>query len=94
MFSKWIDNTEREKWTHEFHDNRVVPVLEWLAMLAITMVPVVNIIMLVKWAFTSKELMPANKVNLARAFIILLTAMAFAVGIIGSFFLLGWLIGE
>ena len=92
MFSKWIGSNTSEKWNKEFEDNRVVSVLEWIAMLAIIVIPVVNLIMLFKWAFANKEMISANKVNLARAFIILFAVMLFSVALVFGILLLGWLL--
>lgn len=90
MLHKWIEDPESKDWTQECQDNRVVSVREWMAMLAITLIPVLNIIMLLGWAFTDKELTPANKVNWARATILLLIILFITIGIIAGFFLLGW----
>lgn len=90
MFHKWIEDPESKDCMQECQDNRVVSVREWMAMLVITLIPVLNIIMLLGWAFTNKDLIPANKVNWARATIILLTVIFITIGIVASFFFLGW----
>ncbi len=90
MFHKWIEDPESKDCMQECQDNRVLSVREWMAMLVITLIPVLNIIMLLGWAFANKDLIPANKVNWARATIILLTVIFITIGIVASFFFLGW----
>lgn len=90
MLHKWIEDPESKDWTQECQGNRVVSVREWVAMLVITLIPVLNIIMLVGWAFANKDLIPANKVNWARATIILLIILFITIGIVAGLFLLGW----
>lgn len=90
MFRKWIDEPERNRWETDFQDNSVMSVRQWLAVLSLMIVPGVNVVVLFWWAFADKELMPANKVNWARACIILLAMMFLAIAIVGGFLLLGW----
>ncbi len=81
MFRKWIDESHREDWEKKFDNKEVVSVRDWMADLMLMLIPVVNIIMLFVWAFSSKEMTHANKVNWARASIIVLTALVFAVAV-------------
>ncbi len=90
MFRNWINETSREKWESDFFDNSVMSVRQWVATLAVIMIPVVNIVMIFWWAFANKELTPANKVNWARASIIIITVLIIAVAIVAGFLYLGW----
>ena len=90
MFRRWIDESERDRWEKDFQDNSVMSVRQWLAAMAVMIIPGVNVVMLFLWAFASKELMPANKVNWARACVILLAMTVMAIAIVGGFLLMGW----
>ncbi len=90
MFSKWIDEPDRGQWERDFQDNSVVSVRQWLAAMAVMIIPGVNIVMLCYWALADKELMPASKVNWARACVILLAMLILAVALVAGFLLLGW----
>ncbi len=85
MFGKWIDEQEREDWLKDFENNEVVSVREWVATLMLMVVPVVNVVMLFVWAFSNKELTPANKVNWARGSLIVLTALLLSVALVVGF---------
>lgn len=91
FFIKWIDESEFDG-KNDFYDNSVMTVRQWMAVLGVMMVPVVNIVMIFWWAFSNKELTPSNKVNWARASVLLLMAMFIAVVLVGVFLLLGWYI--
>ena len=91
FFRKWIDESEFDG-KNDFYDNSVMSVRQWMATLAIMLIPGVNIIMLLWWAFANKELAPSNKVNWARASIIVLTMILFAIGIVTILFYWGWYI--
>ncbi len=89
MFRKWIDEPEREEWEKDFDNNEVVTVREWMATLMLMLIPVLNIVMLFEWAFSNKELTPANKVNWARGSIIVLTCLLISIAIVAGFYFLG-----
>ena len=90
MFRKWIDEPEQGRWEREFQDNSVMSVRQWLAVMSVMIIPGVNVVMLFLWAFANKELMPANKVNWARACIILLTMTLLAIALVGGLLYMGW----
>ena len=75
MFSKWIDESEFDG-KNDFFDNSVMSVRQWLAVMSVMIIPVVNVVMIFCWAFAEKEITNSNKVNWARASVIALTANA------------------
>ena len=75
-----------------FFDNSVMSVRQWLAVMSVMIIPVVNVVMIFWWAFAEKELTNSNKVNWARASVILLTAFVIAVALLGGILLFGWYI--
>lgn len=77
-----IDKTITHNHDNDSINREVVSVSEWITTLIITLIPVLNIIMLVRWAMTDTGLLPANKVNWARACIIVLSFTLIAGGII------------
>ena len=89
MFSKWIDESEFDG-KNDFFDNSVMSVRQWLAVMSVMIIPVVNVVMIFCWAFAEKELTNSNKVNWARASVILLTAIVIAVSLLGGLLLFGW----
>ncbi len=89
MFSKWIDESEFDG-KNDFFDNSVMSVRQWLAVMSVMIIPVVNVVMIFWWAFAEKELTNSNKVNWARASVILLTACVIAVSLLGGLLLFGW----
>ena len=89
MFSKWIDESEFDG-KNDFFDNSVMSVRQWLAVMSVMIIPVVNVVMIFWWAFAEKELTNSNKVNWARASVILLTAIVMAVSLLGGLLLFGW----
>ena len=89
MFSKWIDESEFDG-KNDFFDNSVMSVRQWLAVMSVMIIPVVNVVMIFWWAFAEKELTNSNKVNWARATVILLTAIVIAVSLLGGLLLFGW----
>ena len=93
MFSKWIDESEFDG-KNDFFDNSVMSVRQWLAVMSVMIIPVVNVVMIFWWAFAEKELTNSNKVNWARASVILLTAFVIAVALLGGILLFGWYIHE
>ena len=89
MFSKWIDESEFDG-KNDFFDNSVMSVRQWLAVMSVMIIPVVNVVMIFCWAFAEKEITNSNKVNWARASVILLTAIVIAVSLLGGLLLFGW----
>ena len=49
MFSKWIDESEFDG-KNDFFDNSVMSVRQWLAVLVVMIIPVVNVVMIFWWA--------------------------------------------
>ena len=89
MFSKWIDESEFDG-KNDFFDNSVMSVRQWLAVMSVMIIPVVNIVMIFCWAFAEKEITNSNKVNWARASVILLTAFVVVIALVGGFLLFSW----
>ena len=89
MFSKWIDESEFDG-QNDFFDNSVMSVRQWLAVMSVMIIPVVNVVMIFCWAFAEKELTNSNKVNWARASVILLTAFVVVIALVGGFLLFSW----
>lgn len=90
MFYRWIDEPERCRWEKDFQDNTVMSVRQWLAVMIVMIIPGVNIVMLVWWALSDKETTPANKVNWARACVIVLTATLLTIALVAGLLLIGW----
>ncbi len=82
MFRKWIDESEFDG-KNDFYDNSVMSVRQWIAVLGIMIIPVVNIIMIFWWAFSKKETINSNKVNWARAMLIVLTVLLISISLFG-----------
>ena len=89
MFSKWIDESEFDG-ENDFFDNSVMSVRQWLAVMSVMIIPVVNVVMIFCWAFAEKELTNSNKVNWARASVILLTAFVVVIALVGGFLFFSW----
>ena len=89
MFSKWIDESEFDG-KNDFFDNSVMSVRQWLAVMSVMIIPVVNVVMIVCWAFAEKEITNSNKVNWARASVILLTAFVVVIALVGGFLFFSW----
>ena len=89
MFSKWIDESEFDG-ENDFFDNLVMSVRQWLAVMSVMIIPVVNVVMIFCWAFAEKEITNSNKVNWARASVILLTAFVVVIALVGGFLLFSW----
>ncbi len=94
MFSKWIDESEREEWLKDFDNDEVVTVREWLATLLVLFCPGLNLVMIFVWAFSNKEITPANKVNLARACVIFLTCLIITLALVVGFYFLAMYINN
>lgn len=89
FFRKWIDESEFDG-KNDFFDNSVMSVRQWMAVMAVMIVPVVNVVMIFYWAFADKELTPSNKVNWARASVMVLTYLLLAIALVAGFLFLGW----
>ena len=89
MFSKWIDESEFDG-ENDFFDNSVMSVRQWLAVMSVMIIPVVNVVMIFCWAFAEKEITNSNKVNWARASVILLTAFVVVIALVGGFLFFSW----
>ena len=89
MFSRWIDESEFDG-KNDFFDNSVMSVRQWLAVMSVMIIPVVNVVMIFCWAFAEKEITNSNKVNWARASVILLTAFVVVIALVGGFLLFSW----
>ena len=89
MFSKWIDESEFDG-KNDFFDNSVMSVRQWLAVMSVMIIPVVNVVMIFCWAFAEKEITNSNKVNWARASVILLTAFVVVIALVGGFLFFSW----
>ena len=94
MFNKWINTPQRENWEKDFDNNEVVSVREWIATVLLMVIPVINIAMLIYWAFADNTTTPANKVNWARASLIVCTAVLIASALSAGFFFLGMYIHD
>ncbi len=89
MFSKWIDESEFDG-ENDFFDNSVMSVRQWLAVMSVMIIPVVNVVMIFCWAFAEKEITNSNKVNWARDSVILLTAFVVVIALVGGFLFFSW----
>ena len=76
MFGKWLDEP-----TERYEKNDKVSVKMWLAILLVTMIPVLNIVMLLGWALRDVDERPVSWVNYARAMLIMMVIVAFSVGV-------------
>jgi len=76
MFRAWIDETP-----NRFDNSEIARVKQWIAILLLTIIPVMNIAALLRLAFSSKEEKPASLVNWARAIIIMVIIVTCAVAI-------------
>ena len=89
MFQKWIDADPIDE---ELNDNSIVTVREWMAAMMVMVIPVINIVMLVYWAYADKSLTPVSKVNWARGTLIVLVTVVIACACAaGLFFLMYYL---
>ncbi len=91
MFRKWIEESEFDG-KNDFFDNSVMSVRQWLVVMSIMIIPVLNALIVFRWAFAEKERTNSNKVNWARASVILFTFAIVVIGIVGGLLLLGWYI--
>lgn len=88
MFGKWIDESEFDE-KNDFFDNSVMSVRHWLAVISVMIIPIVNIVIIFWWAFADKELTNSNKVNWARASVIMFTITIIVITLLGGFLLFG-----
>ena len=75
MLKKWMVEAPAGM----FENREVVGVREWIASWILMLIPVANVIILFRWAFHDKTEIPASKVNLARATVVMLVATVIAV---------------
>jgi len=64
--SAWFEETK-----NPFDNGEVVSVRQWLAVLLLMLIPLMNVAVLLGWAMSSKEKLPASMVNWARAMVIM-----------------------
>ena len=88
MLKKWMDE-ERE------YDNaQVVGVREWVGVMMLMLIPVLNVVMLCRWASADVETMPASKIYWARATLLVLGAVLLATVLLSVFFFLGAMVHD
>ena len=75
MFGKWLEDEP----TGRYEKNDMISVKQWLAILLVTIMPVLNIVMLLGWAWNRTGEHPAFLVNFARATLIMMVILAFAI---------------
>ena len=92
MFSKWMYESEKDEWKNDFYDNSVMTTHQWTMVMLLMMFPVVNIIMIIRWAFADKELTNANQVNWARAIVIILVYSLITLAFLAGILFLAWYI--
>jgi len=82
MVGKWLEDEPTER----YEKNDFVSVKQWLAILLVTIMPVLNIVMLLGWAVRNVDERPASLVNWARAMLIMMITLAVAV-VVAVFFM-------
>lgn len=92
MFSKWMYESEKDEWKNDFYDNSVMTTHRWTMVMLLMMFPVVNIIMIIRWAFADKELTNANQVNWARAIVIIMVYSLITLAFLAGILFLAWYI--
>lgn len=85
----WLDEKEEDKEYEWLEDNHVMTVREWMASMMVMIVPLLNIVMLLCWAFGDKTTTPANKVNWARGTLLVLAAVLFSCAVLFGLYLIG-----
>jgi drug/metabolite transporter (DMT)-like permease len=83
MFGKWIEETP-----HRLENNEIMRVRQWLAVFVVMAALLLNVVMLLNWAFNNSETEPKSLVNFARAMLIFLLIAAFTGGV--AFLLYLW----
>jgi drug/metabolite transporter (DMT)-like permease len=87
MFGKWIEETP-----HRLENSDIMRVRQWLAVFVVTVTPLLNVVILLVWAFNNSETEPKSLVNFARAMLIFLLIAVFTGG--AGFFLYLWAAGR
>ena len=88
MSRKMKDNTPKED-NRTFRNESVVDVREWMNVMMLMLIPVLNILLLCRWASADVETMPASKVYWARAALLVFGAVLLATVLLSVLF---WLI--
>ncbi len=84
MMNKMMtDNRDRKR-----SASQVMTAREWAVTLMLMMVPVLNIVLLVRWATADKELTPACKVNWARGALVTVAILATASSVLAGLYCL------
>lgn len=89
FFRKWIEESELDV-QQDLYDNSVMSVRQWMAVLSVMLIPILNIAMIFYWAFAEKELTNSNKVNWARASVVIMFAFVTANVALGIIVFIGW----
>ena len=89
MMSRKMNNSNKEEWNRSFRNLRVVGVREWVSVMLLMLIPVLNIVMLCRWASADVETIPASKVYWARATLLVFGAVLLATVLLFAFFFLG-----
>ena len=84
--------SRKDDWKKSFRNLRVVGVREWMGVMMLMMVPVLNIVMLVRWAVADVEAVPASKVYWARATLLVLGAVMMSAALLSAFLYWGAMI--
>lgn len=80
IFDKWINAPDP---IDNYCENKqVIGVREWMATVMLMALPIVNIVILLRWAFADKSTTPASKVNWARGSLIVMFYIFVAILII------------
>lgn len=87
FFKKWIEETP-----HRLENNEIMRVKDWLAILLVTIMPGLNIVMLLCWAFNRDDSLPKSHVNFARAVLIIMVITVFAS--VAVYFLYLWMMAQ
>ena len=77
MFGKWFEDEPAKR----YEKNDFVSVKQWLAILLVTIMPVLNIVMLLGWALRNVDERPASLVNWARAMLIMMCLLTVSVAL-------------
>jgi len=77
MVGKWLEDEPTER----YEKTDFVSVKQWLAILLVTIMPVLNIVMLLGWALHNVDERPASLVNWARAMLIMMCLLAVSVAL-------------
>ncbi len=71
VFKKWVNETPSL-----LENNGIIRAKQWFGILVLMLCPMLNIVMLLLWAFNSSGRISKSQVNFARAMIMLLIAAA------------------